>query len=101
MDCYRSVTFDCKFLSLLVVIGSGPAGQKGTICAARRRKKVAIISRKNWRRLCTHRNQIVLCTVSFATKHLAGVRIETAHPSSMLPRACAELIRVEWTLAID
>src|SRR5580692_6959486 len=30
----------------LVVIGSGPAGQKGAICAAKLRKKVAIIDRK-------------------------------------------------------
>lgn len=30
----------------LVVIGSGPAGQKGAICAAKMRKKVAIIDRK-------------------------------------------------------
>ena len=30
----------------LVVIGSGPAGQKGAICAAKLRKKVAIIDRQ-------------------------------------------------------
>jgi NAD(P) transhydrogenase len=30
----------------LVVIGSGPAGQKSAICAAKLRKKVAIIDRK-------------------------------------------------------
>jgi NAD(P) transhydrogenase len=30
----------------LVVIGSGPAGQKAAICAAKMRKKVAIIDRK-------------------------------------------------------
>jgi len=30
----------------LVVIGSGPAGQKGAICAAKMRKKVAIIDRR-------------------------------------------------------
>jgi len=30
----------------LVVIGSGPAGQKGAICAAKLRKKVAIVDRK-------------------------------------------------------
>ena len=30
----------------LIVIGSGPAGQKGAICAAKMRKKVAIIDRK-------------------------------------------------------
>jgi NAD(P) transhydrogenase len=29
----------------LVVIGSGPAGQKGAICAAKMRKKVAITDR--------------------------------------------------------
>src|SRR5437016_8915976 len=29
----------------LVVIGSGPAGQKGAICAAKLRKKVAIVDR--------------------------------------------------------
>jgi NAD(P) transhydrogenase len=30
----------------LVVIGSGPAGQKGAICAAKLRKRVAIVDRK-------------------------------------------------------
>ena len=30
----------------LVVIGSGPAGQKGAICAAKLRKKAAIIDRQ-------------------------------------------------------
>ena len=42
----------------LVVIGSGPAGQKGAICAAKMRKKVAIIDRKknHRRRLRAHRN---------------------------------------------
>jgi NAD(P) transhydrogenase len=30
----------------LVVIGSGPAGQKGALCAAKLRKKVAIVDRK-------------------------------------------------------
>jgi NAD(P) transhydrogenase len=42
----------------LVVIGSGPAGQKAAICAAKMRKKVAIIDQKenDWRRLCSHRN---------------------------------------------
>ncbi len=29
----------------LVVIGSGPAGQKGAIAAAKRRKKVAVVDR--------------------------------------------------------
>src|SRR3984893_16027009 len=33
----------------LVVIGSGPAGQKGAICAAKMRKKVAIIPSKTLR----------------------------------------------------
>src|SRR5258707_12277249 len=30
----------------LIVIGSGPAGQKGAICAAKMRKRVAIIDRR-------------------------------------------------------
>ena len=30
----------------LIVIGSGPAGQKGAICAAKMRKKVAVVERK-------------------------------------------------------
>ena len=36
----------------LVVIGSGPAGQKGSICAAKMRKKVAIIDRKRRSAAC-------------------------------------------------
>src|SRR5262249_41030181 len=31
----------------LIVIGSGPAGQKGAICAAKLRKRVAIVDREH------------------------------------------------------
>ena len=30
----------------LIVVGSGPAGQKAAICAAKMRKKVAVVERK-------------------------------------------------------
>jgi NAD(P) transhydrogenase len=42
----------------LVVIGSGPAGQKGAIAAAKLGKRVAVVDRTtmNWRCLRSYRN---------------------------------------------
>jgi NAD(P) transhydrogenase len=59
----------------LVVIGSGPAGQKGAICAAKMRKKVAIVDRPD--RLggvSLHTGTIPSKTLREAILYLSGFR---------------------------
>jgi NAD(P) transhydrogenase len=59
----------------LVVIGSGPAGQKGAICAAKLRKKVAIIDRKRTiGGVCVHTGTIPSKTLREAVLYLSGFR---------------------------
>ncbi len=62
----------------LVVIGSGPAGQKGAICAAKLRKKVAIIDRqKTIGGVCVHTGTIPSKTLREAVLYLSGLRQRT------------------------
>jgi len=62
----------------LVVIGSGPAGQKGAICAAKMRKKVAIIDRKmTMGGVCVHTGTIPSKTLREAVLYLSGLRQRT------------------------
>jgi NAD(P) transhydrogenase len=62
----------------LVVIGSGPAGQKGAICAAKMRKKVAIIDRKHTvGGVCVHTGTIPSKTLREAVLYLSGFRQRT------------------------
>src|ERR1700730_15858916 len=62
----------------LVVIGSGPAGQKGAICAAKLRKKVAIIDRKrSIGGVCVHTGTIPSKTLREAVLYLSGFRPRT------------------------
>jgi NAD(P) transhydrogenase len=62
----------------LVVIGSGPAGQKGAICAAKLRKKVAIIDRKRTiGGVCVHTGTIPSKTLREAVLYLSGFRQRT------------------------
>src|SRR5437868_10613861 len=62
----------------LVVIGSGPAGQKGAICAAKLRKKVAIIDRKRTiGGVCVHTGTIPSKTLREAVLYLSGLRQRT------------------------
>src|ERR1700720_4804785 len=57
----------------LVVIGSGPAGQKGAICAAKLRKKVAIIEKKrSIGGVCVNTGTIPSKTFREAVLHLSG-----------------------------
>lgn len=59
----------------LVVIGSGPAGQKGAICAAKLRKKVAIIDRiRTMGGVCVHTGTIPSKTLREAVLYLSGFR---------------------------
>src|ERR1700704_1317502 len=62
----------------LVVIGSGPAGQKGAICATKMRKKVAIIDRKkSVGGVCVHTGTIPSKTLREAVLYLSGFRQRT------------------------
>lgn len=62
----------------LIVIGSGPAGQKGAICAAKLRKKVAIIDRKSTiGGVCVHTGTIPSKTLREAVLYLSGFRQRT------------------------
>jgi NAD(P) transhydrogenase len=62
----------------LVVIGSGPAGQKGAICAAKLRKKAAIVDRKTTiGGVCVHTGTIPSKTLREAVLYLSGFRQRT------------------------
>ena len=59
----------------LVVIGSGPAGQKGAICAAKLRKKVAIIDRERTiGGVCVHTGTIPSKMFREAVLYFSGLR---------------------------
>lgn len=60
----------------LVVVGSGPAGQKGAIAAAKLNKRVAIIDRrrKGVGGVCLHTGTIPSKTMREAILHLTGFR---------------------------
>jgi NAD(P) transhydrogenase len=60
----------------LVVIGSGPAGQKGAVSAAKMRKKVAIIDRKQMiGGVCVNTGTIPSKTLREAVLYLSGYRV--------------------------
>ena len=59
----------------LAVIGSGPAGQKGAICAAKMRKKVAIIEKtRSIGGVCVNTGTIPSKTFREAVLYLSGLR---------------------------
>ncbi len=59
----------------LVVIGSGPAGQKGAICAAKLHKKVAVVERTlSVGGVCVHTGTIPSKTFREAVLYLSGFR---------------------------
>jgi len=62
----------------LVVIGSGPAGQKGAICAAKLRKRVAVIDRRMMiGGVCVHTGTIPSKSVREAIFQLTGLAVRT------------------------
>ena len=62
----------------LIVVGSGPAGQKAAICAAKMRKKVAVIERKRTiGGVCVHTGTIPSKTFREAILYLSGLRQRT------------------------
>ncbi len=59
----------------LVVIGSGPAGQKGAIAAAKMRKKVAVVDRSEMiGGVSVHGGTIASKTLRLAVLYLTGFR---------------------------
>src|SRR5437879_13656873 len=64
----------------LVVIGSGPAGQKGAICAAKMRKRVAVIERKGMiGGGCVHTGPIPSKTLREAALYLRGFQLRSSY----------------------
>ncbi len=62
----------------LVVIGSGPAGQKGAIAAAKVGKRVAIVDRKEMvGGVCLHTGTIPSKTLREAILYLSGIQQRT------------------------
>src|SRR5499433_2010946 len=62
----------------LVVIGTGPAGQKGAIAAAKLGKKVAVVDRKEMvGGVCLHTGTIPSKTLREAILYLTGFREKT------------------------
>src|SRR5262245_56906259 len=62
----------------LLVIGSGPAGQKGAICAAKLHRKVAIVERRrSMGGVYVHTGTIPSKTLREAVLYLSGLRQRT------------------------
>jgi NAD(P) transhydrogenase len=62
----------------LLVIGSGPAGQKSAICAAKMRKRVAVVERRGMiGGMCLHLGTIPSKTLREAILYLSGFRQRT------------------------
>jgi len=67
----------------LIVIGSGPAGQKGAICAAKLRKRVAMIDRTLMMGgVCVHTGTIPSKSVREAIFQLTGIAVRTFYGSN-------------------
>ncbi len=67
----------------LIVIGSGPAGQKAAICAAKLRKRVAIIDRTVMLGgVCVHTGTIPSKSVREAIFQLTGIAVRTFYGSN-------------------
>jgi NAD(P) transhydrogenase len=67
----------------LIVIGSGPAGQKGAICAAKLRKRVAIIDRTVMLGgVCVHTGTIPSKSVREAIFQLTGIAVRNFYGNS-------------------
>lgn len=67
----------------LIVIGSGPAGQKAAICAAKLRKRVAIVDRiVMLGGVCVHTGTIPSKSVREAIFQLTGIAVRTLYGSN-------------------
>ena len=64
----------------LIVIGSGPAGQKGAICAAKLRKRVAVIDRTLMMGgVCVHTGTIPSKSIREAIFQLTGIAVRNLY----------------------
>jgi NAD(P) transhydrogenase len=67
----------------LIVLGSGPAGQKGAICAAKLRKRVAVIDRTLMMGgVCVHTGTIPSKSVREAICQLTGLAVKSLYGNS-------------------
>lgn len=67
----------------LIVIGSGPAGQKAAICAAKLRKRVAVVDRRMMiGGVCVHTGTIPSKSVREAIFQLTGIAVRTFYGNS-------------------
>jgi NAD(P) transhydrogenase len=67
----------------LIVLGSGPAGQKGAICAAKLRKRVALIDRTLMMGgVCVHTGTIPSKSVREAICQLTGLAVKSLYGNS-------------------
>ena len=67
----------------LIVIGSGPAGQKAAICAAKLRKRVAVVDRTVMMGgVCVHTGTIPSKSVREAIFQLTGIAVRTFYGSN-------------------
>ena len=72
----------------LVVIGSGPAGQKGAICAAKLRKRVAIVDRTVMLGgVCVHTGTIPSKSVREAIFQLTGTTVKSVYGNGYRTKA--------------
>src|ERR1700691_5436407 len=64
----------------LIVIGSGPAGQKGAICAAKMRKRVAVIDRTLMiGGVCVHTGTIPSKSIREAVFQMTGFAVKALY----------------------
>ena len=71
-----SMAGEAKMQFDLIVIGSGPAGQKAAICAAKQNRRVVVIERERelLGGVCLHTGTIPSKTIREAILHLTGYR---------------------------
>src|SRR6266852_2366298 len=76
----------------LVVMGSGPAGQKAAIGTAKLRKTVAVVDHSSMiGGVCVHKGTIPSKTVREANLHLTGYRDRTVYGRSYSPNGTVSL----------
>ena len=72
----------------LVVIGSGPAGQKGAIAAAKMGKRVAVVDRNDMiGGVCLHAGTIPSKTLRLAVLYLTGFQQKSFYGQAYAPRS--------------
>ena len=84
----------------LAVIGSGPAGQKGAIAAAKHRKKVVVIDRRDMVGGCSlHLGTIPSKTMREAILYLSGIRQRTFYGADY--RAKEDISALDLSQRVD